>query len=227
MKKFIFTIVLLLFNGCGGDSTTSVLKQVDKSQTQPKIDPVAEDTAKKRSPKNLLGEYITTGYIHDVVLSGDNSKAYIADGINGLRILDISDLADIKEIGDLSLQDYAESITISADEKRLFMADSLNGLRIVDINDPADPKLIQTILEDKNYIVNSFLSSDEKKLFVTDKKPNFDTYWLYLQKDNKEFAFRTNTELPRNPNFGSKVRLMMNRGFWGFDYFDGESWEFM
>ena len=50
---------------------------------------------------------------------------------------------------------------------------------------------------------------------------------IVLNKDERAFTFRTNTALPKNPNFGSKVRLVMNRGFWGFDYFDGESWEFM
>ncbi len=58
-------------------------------------------------------------------------------------------------------------------------------------------------------------------------KSHYNTYWIVLNKDERAFTFRTNTALPKNPNFGSKVRLVMNRGFWGFDYFDGESWEFM
>ena len=65
------------------------------------------------------------------------------------------------------------------------------------------------------------------ELFSMGKKPRFDTYWLYLIKNDKEYKFRTNSELPQSASAGSKVRLVMNQGFWGFDYFDGSSWEFM
>ena len=54
-----------------------------------------------------------------------------------------------------------------------------------------------------------------------------DTYWIYLRKNDKDYTFRTHGTMPQKTGTGSKVRLVMKKGFWGYDYFDGRSWEFV
>ena len=55
-----------------------------------------------------------------------------------------------------------------------------------------------------------------------------DTYWIYLRKNEKEYVFCTQGYMPQQiAGSGSDVRLVMRKGFWGFDFFDGRSWEFI
>ncbi len=63
-------------------------------------------------------------------------------------------------------------------------------------------------------------------MLYSKKNQPADTYWIYLRKNGKDYTFRTHGALPQNNSIGSKVRLVMKKGFWGYDYFDGKSWEF-
>ncbi len=85
------------------------------------------------------------------------------------------------------------------------------------------------MLSQKKPYAESYEFKEQKayKELYFGEKVHLNTHWIVLYKDKRAFKFRTNKALPKNPNFGSKVRLIMYRGFWGFDYFDGKSWEFM
>ncbi|MDE0866505.1 MAG: GEVED domain-containing protein, partial [Rubripirellula sp.] len=78
-----------------------------------------------------LGSFGTTD-AQSVVLVG--TTAYVADGADGLRILDVTDLAAIVELGVFDTTD-AQSVVI--DGTTAYVADGADGLRILDVTDPA------------------------------------------------------------------------------------------
>ncbi|HHB78124.1 MAG TPA: hypothetical protein ENK85_02685 [Saprospiraceae bacterium] len=66
------------------------------------------------------------------------------------------------------------------------------------------------------------------QMFGKKKGQPADTYWIYLRKNGKEYTFRTHGTMPTKiAGTGSRVRLVMQKGFWGFVFFDGWSWEFI
>jgi len=114
-----------------------------------------------------LNSILTKGHANYVVLSSDGKKAYIADGKNGLVIIDVSNLTNLKQISSIDTAGDAFSVTLSKDEKTAYIADAYNGLVIVDINNSKEPKIISSIDTDSwaNYIV---LSKDEKIAYVAE-----------------------------------------------------------
>lgn len=64
-------------------------------------------------------------------------------------------------------------------------------------------------------------------MFGKEKGEAADSYWLNVKRNGKEYTFHTKTQYPQSKHTGNKVRLVMQKGFWGFYYFDGKSWEFL
>ena len=84
-----------------------------------------------------LGLVDTPGDAYHVEL--DNSPptyAYVADLESGLRIIDVSDLANPNEVGSCDTPGTTEDLTL--DGSTVYVADG-NSLRIIDVNDPAAP----------------------------------------------------------------------------------------
>jgi len=78
------------------------------------------------------------GYAHDVTISGD--YAYVADGSDGLVILDIEDPANPTGVGGYDADGSTQSVTISGNYA--YVADFNYGLMMLDIEDPANPTLV-------------------------------------------------------------------------------------
>jgi hypothetical protein len=85
----------------------------------------------------LVGSY-DTGFARDVTISGN--YAYVADGTNGLVILNIEDPANPTFVGSNDTGGKANSVTISGNYA--YVADWNNGLVILDIEDPANPTFV-------------------------------------------------------------------------------------
>ncbi len=64
-------------------------------------------------------------------------------------------------------------------------------------------------------------------LFGARKGQPADTYWLYVRREGRDYMFRTRGTAPMSARTGSRVRLLFRRGLWGYDFFDGKSWEFI
>jgi len=84
-----------------------------------------------------IGDYDTDGYARGVTISGN--YAYVADGDDGLVILNIEDPANPTLVGSYDTDGYVYSVTISGNYA--YVADSGNGLVIINIEDPANPTL--------------------------------------------------------------------------------------
>jgi hypothetical protein len=74
-------------------------------------------------------------FVEGVTIS--DTLAYAADGIAGLRIVDVSDPAAPVEVGAYDTPGYAEGVAVAG--QYAYVADGHYGLRIVDVSNPADP----------------------------------------------------------------------------------------
>ena len=86
--------------------------------------------------------YATTGSAHAVKVVGD--YAYVADGAEGLKVLDISNLGNITEVG--SVDTDGTAIMLKVVDNTVYLADSEAGVQIIDVSDPTNPTITQTIL---------------------------------------------------------------------------------
>ncbi len=88
------------------------------------------------SINNISGQSIT--------LSSDNTKAYIADGANGLVILDMRDKdAIVKIYADMNMK-WISRIVLSSDEKIAYIA-FINNIIVLDVSDIYNPREISNI----------------------------------------------------------------------------------
>jgi len=88
--------------------------------------------------RNIIGSVDTPGEANGVALSGNT--AFVADGVGGLQIIDVSDPENPNIIGSADTPGYARSVAISDDTA--FVADGFEGLQIVDVGYPENPEII-------------------------------------------------------------------------------------
>ena len=116
-----------------------------------------------------LGAYNTDGFSIGVTLSSDGTKAYIADGRDGLVIVDISDPSHPIKLGTYNTAGHAYSVTLSSNGQKAYIADWENGLVIVDVSDPAHPTKLGSY-NTAGLSHNLTLSSDGTKAYVADEE---------------------------------------------------------
>ncbi len=73
--------------------------------------------------------------ISDIFIN--NNFAYVADGWDGLRIIDISNSANPVEVGSFSSDDLALDVFVAGNYA--YLANDLAGLRILDVSNPTNP----------------------------------------------------------------------------------------
>ncbi|MGB2840939.1 MAG: hypothetical protein WBC40_00435 [Halobacteriota archaeon] len=89
-----------------------------------------------------------------------DNYAYVADGVEGLVIYDISDSTSMKVIGACNTPGTAWDVWVSGDYA--FIADLEKGLAVVDVSNPALPKYIaQASWEGTTYIFSMGLESEK------------------------------------------------------------------
>ena len=94
-------------------------------------------------------------FVEDTTVSG--TRAYVAAGGAGLRVVDISDPANPAEIGAWDSPGYAEGVAVSGNT--VYLADGPYGLRVVDVSDPASPTPLGSAY-DMNYAFEVAVSGD-------------------------------------------------------------------
>ena len=115
----------------------------------------------------LLGSFDTTGYAGSVVLSQDGTKAFVADGDAGLKIIDVSNPSFPALIGEYNTTGYAGSVVLSQDGTKAFVSDGDAGLKIIDVADLQSPALIGSY-DTTGYVKSVVLSQDGTKAFAVD-----------------------------------------------------------
>jgi hypothetical protein len=88
----------------------------------------------------LAGTYDTGGGVNNIYVSG--KYAYLANGVAGLKIINISNQADPTLMGTYDTSINANNVYVSG--KYAFVADDNSSLKIIDISNPASPTLTGT-----------------------------------------------------------------------------------
>jgi hypothetical protein len=94
-------------------------------------------------------------FVEDIAISG--TRAYVAAGGAGLRVVDVSDPANPTEIGAWDSPGYAEGVAVSG--KTVYLADGPYGLRAVDVSEPTNPIPLGAAF-DMNYAFEVAVSGD-------------------------------------------------------------------
>jgi len=76
-------------------------------------------------------------------LAVNGNVLYVANGENGLLLVDIRDPSAPSIIGSLNLPGYSNSLLV--DENRVYVASRYSGVHTIDILDPRKPRLLDTI----------------------------------------------------------------------------------
>ena len=114
------------------------------------------------SSNSLLG---SSGEAIELVLSSDGNTAYVAVGISGLQVIDVSDPANLSLSGLFNTAGNALDVVLSADGSLAYVADGSYGLQIIDVSDPSSPSLLSTF-DTNGYASGVTLSSDGSKAYV-------------------------------------------------------------
>jgi hypothetical protein len=88
--------------------------------------------------KAIIGSLDTTGYSQDLVISG--TTAYVADGVMGLRIIDISDPTNLTEIAVVDTPHQAWGVALAG--STAYVADGESGLVVINVSDPSAPFIV-------------------------------------------------------------------------------------
>lgn len=113
---------------------------------------LAVDVGDVRAPW-LAGSFTGAEQAHDVFVEDD--LAYVADYPygQGLRIVDISDPSDMRQVGFFPIEVFTDEVTVR--EPYAFVAAGPGGLRILDVGDPAN------ISETGFYVGSAYCNSVE------------------------------------------------------------------
>ncbi len=114
-----------------------------------------------------IGSLETAGNTMGVALSEDGTMAYVADGLNGLVVVDISDPAHPTKLGTYDTVGFTVDVTLSSDGTKAYISDGFNGLVILDISNPAHPTKLGSYGTAGN-ARHILLSSDGTKAYLAD-----------------------------------------------------------
>jgi hypothetical protein len=155
------------------------------------IPPISEDNI------TLISTYGTTASTNGVFVAAINSRtfAFIADGYNGMQIIDVTSPNNPDSVSAVNTNGNANDITLSVVNGSLyaFVSDYNNGCLIVDVSDPYNPALIAVINNLAQYVLTACVDN------VND--------YLYLGTDNGSIHVIDISDLPGPPqpriNFGT------------------------
>ena len=89
---------------------------------------------------SLLNSFVTNSGIYDFEVVGN--YCYLANGYDGIKILDISDITNITLAGSYDTPGFARGIFV--DNNLAYVADKTSGLEIYDISNPSEIILVGT-----------------------------------------------------------------------------------
>lgn len=162
MKNTIILFSLLLivmFAGCKSDPVTPVVES---------------------SNITLISTYSTnasTNAVYVLPISGRN-YALIADGSNGMQIIDVTLVNAPDSISSYNTEGSANDVTAAAinGDMYAFVSDYSNGLDIVDISNPLNPYFAGTLNAGIGLVNTSFVDASRNLLYLSAGAGNFQIY---------------------------------------------------
>ncbi|PLY07660.1 MAG: hypothetical protein C0625_05645 [Arcobacter sp.] len=150
-----------IYTTLSDDGTKVYIHEYD-SITRTNLNLVVLDVTDSASP-TFLGNYPNLGHVSYLTLSKDGLTAYINSDNEGLRVLDISNPANIKALGSYLLPGNTKRIMLSKNETKVYSIDN-NDLKIIDISNPSNLTLLGDI--SLSNIESIVLSNDETRVYV-------------------------------------------------------------
>jgi hypothetical protein len=95
-----------------------------------------------QSPVRLASQIETYGYPNDVTVVNERNRAYVADGLAQLTVVDITDKNNPSIVGNLNMgqsHDISKGIFIAPDDSFAYIADMDGNVQILKITEPLDP----------------------------------------------------------------------------------------
>jgi len=113
------------------------------------------------------------GFARRITISHNGETVFIADGLAGLKIIDVKDPRKPLLLGKLDTAGFSHGIAVSSDDKTVYIADNgedggAPGLRVIDVTDLNNPALLKE--RDEQWATQVALSPDNKIAYITDKK---------------------------------------------------------
>jgi len=101
------------------------------------------------------------------------NKAYVASGVDGLKIFDISTPSSPNTLPSYDTPGDAKAVVLSTDETKAYVADGTSGLHIINIADPFNPVLLGTYntsgtASDLKLSGNNIYIADKQYLTIVD-----------------------------------------------------------
>jgi len=138
-----------------GGPTQSVAVQGDYAYVGVGLRLVVLDVTNPAAPTEVGATAPFPYYVEDIALSG--TRAYVAAGGAGLRLVDISDPASPIELGAWDSPGYAEGVAVAG--STVYLADGPYGLWVVDVANPTNPTPVGSAY-DMNYAFEVTVSGD-------------------------------------------------------------------
>ena len=91
--------------------------------------------------RHIIGSVDTPGEAETIVVVGQT--AYVADGVEGLQIIDVSEPSNPIITGSVDTPDYALFATVV--DQTAYVADLGSGLQVIDVSDPSSPTIIGSV----------------------------------------------------------------------------------
>lgn len=107
----------------------------DATATTALWDTVAHELRIESIPMTVVGGWDSPGGVLSLAVAGNH--AFLADGVEGLHIVDITDPANPSLVATFNTPGSANDVAIAGNYA--FVADNTSGLRVIDITNPAAP----------------------------------------------------------------------------------------
>jgi len=156
------------------------------------------------SSLNLVGKWQTSRAARHVFVQND--IAYIANGEDGLRIIDVSDVSNPKEIGSFALKNAVSVIVVDEiayviEEGQIEDNRALKDqLKLIDVKNPLTPRLIGEYSPESGFVhrnLKNFAVSDQVVyLTVSDRIIAIDVSIPAEPTEVGEFSFSSNISSP-------------------------------
>jgi len=137
---------------------------------------------------NLISEYTTSNVIYN--LSADETYVFLAEGENGIEIVDVSNVFNPIFSGNYNTNGFAHNATIR--NNLIYVSDGEEGIQIIDVTDSQNPIHISSIKPNYNSDVYA------KAVIIDNSLIFFDKEW------NELFIY--NIENPYEPLFESSFK---------------------
>jgi hypothetical protein len=134
-------------------------------------------TVTKHAEPVTLGAVRTLGEARDVALEG--RYAYIADGRNGLTVVDIGDPANPQVVANCPIPGKGYANKVAVHDSLVLVADEVAGVAIIDITNPVAP-LLRSVIKTDYAMAVAF--HDGGKILATDR----DAGLLVIEKENEQ-----------------------------------------